>query len=167
MKSVFIIGGLLLIIALVWLVRPTSEPKVSLTTETIIGSVATAQMGLVEISSEDTTSSQDIVTTTLTTGTYQTFSSEALANSSATHNILIFSATWCPSCRSLDKDIKDNLTKIPADVALFVVDYDTNTALRQQYSVTTQHTLVLVESDGTAIKSWRGGNTLASILSNF
>jgi len=102
--------------------------------------------------------------TVATNGVYQTYSEAGLAASTATHNVLIFSATWCPSCRALDKDITENLSRLPGNVALFTIDYDTNVALRQQYGVTTQHTLVLVETDGTAIKSWRGGNTLTALL---
>lgn len=99
-------------------------------------------------------------------GVYQTYSEDALAASTATHNVLIFSATWCPSCRALDTNIKQNISTIPGDVALFTIDYDTNVALRQQYGVTSQHTLVLVETDGTEIKKWLGGNTLGALLSN-
>ena len=78
--------------------------------------------------------------------------------------VLDFSATWCPSCQVVKKDIEANLSDIPSDVTIVLVDYDTNQTLRIQYGVTGQHTFVQVNSAGEKMKLWRGGITLEDIL---
>lgn len=60
--------------------------------------------------------------------------------------VLFFHASWCPQCRALDEDIEAN--PIPAGMTIFKVDFDTATALRQQYGVTLQTTIVYVDDDG-------------------
>ena len=100
----------------------------------------------------------------LVAGVYTTYTADAVAGSDAEHIVLNFSATWCPSCRTLDKDINANLSQIPAGVEIYKVDYDTYTDLRREYGVTTQHTLVEVAADGTLIKKWSGGNDLDSVI---
>lgn len=160
MKYVFVGGGILLVaVVVVWNVNQNNTTDTSLTDD-IPATQPTAANNAETQPSEVTQNEVENI------GTYQVYSPEALAASTATHNILIFSATWCPSCRALDNDIADNIGEIPSDVALFTVDYDTNIDLRQTYGVTTQHTLVLVESDGTEIKKWVGGNTLNALLAN-
>lgn len=78
--------------------------------------------------------------------------------------VLFFRASWCPSCRALDADITKNLEGAPDGLTILDIDYDTATELRQRYGVTTQHTLVQVAADGTLIKKWSGGSTLASVV---
>lgn len=60
--------------------------------------------------------------------------------------VLFFHASWCPKCRALDADIEAN--QIPDGMTIFKVDFDTATALRQQYGVTLQTTIVYVDDDG-------------------
>lgn len=102
----------------------------------------------------------------LAAGIYTEYSPEAVTTSDAKHIVLNFSATWCPSCRTVDKDINANISSIPAGVEIYKVDYDTNVALRKQYGITTQHTFVVVNSDGSMIKKWSGGSTLKDVLGN-
>jgi thiol-disulfide isomerase/thioredoxin len=97
-------------------------------------------------------------------GSYLDYSPESVTNSDAENILLTFSATWCPSCRTLDKNITENLANIPTGTEIYKVDYDSNVALRQEYGVTIQHTHVLINSDGTIIKKWTGGNTLDAVL---
>ena len=78
--------------------------------------------------------------------------------------VLDFSATWCPACQTIKKDIEASLSGIPSDVTIVLVDYDANQDLRVKYGVTGQHTFVQVNSDGEKIKLWRGGITLEDIL---
>jgi len=99
-------------------------------------------------------------------GTYLAYSPEAVASSNADNILLTFSASWCPSCRTLDANITENLSSIPAGTEIYKVDYDTNVALRQQYGVTTQHTHVLINSEGELIKKWSGGNTLDDLVAS-
>lgn len=174
MKSVLIGGGVIIAIILVWSLSRgdntdnitnfetnDNQPNITADIETTSTEEVTPVDSNPQENEEMRTSEQNSVS-----GSYQTYSADALAASSAAHNVLIFSATWCPSCRALDNDINENISNLPGDVALFSVDYDTSVALRQQYSVTTQHTLVLVEPNGTEIKKWVGGNTLSALLAN-
>ena len=59
--------------------------------------------------------------------------------------MLDFYADWCPICRGnaplIDAAITDS------DVVGFKVDYDNETALKQQYGVTTQSTLIIFNGE--------------------
>jgi len=97
-------------------------------------------------------------------GSYETYSPEKLARAEKGKVVIFFKATWCPTCRALDSDIKKNLTNIPDGVSILELNYDTETELRKKYGVTVQHTLVQVNAGGDQITKWSGGNTLASVL---
>jgi len=97
-------------------------------------------------------------------GTYQAYDPALVANSNAEHIVLFFHTTWCPSCRALEKDIVSNQGSIPAGVEIYKVDYDTAIALKKQYGVTTQHSLIEIASDGTAKSSITHPATLADVL---
>lgn len=97
-------------------------------------------------------------------GAYLPYEASKVAMASEGDVVLFFRASWCPSCRALDTDIKANLGAIPAGVTILDVDYDAQIALKQKYGVTTQHTLVQVAADGSLIKKWSGGSTLASVV---
>ena len=88
---------------------------------------------------------------------YAPYSAKAFAETSKLKRVLFFAASWCPSCRSADKDITDNIKLIPADTVIFKTDYDTETALKTKYLVTRQHTFVWVDAKGAVIKKWSGG----------
>lgn len=80
--------------------------------------------------------------------------------------ILFFHAPWCPQCRKLEQSIKDGT--IPDGVAIIKVDYDSNQALRKQYGVTIQTTLVRVSDDGALVKRYVAYDmpNLAAITNN-
>lgn len=78
--------------------------------------------------------------------------------------VLFFHATWCPTCKVLDGDILANRTKIPSDTVIFKVDYDLNTPLKATYGVTTQHTLVYLNSDATKKSLTTKSSTLDEVL---
>ena len=78
--------------------------------------------------------------------------------------MLFFHATWCPNCKAADVDIVKKLSDIPADVVIFKTDYDKEVALKKQYGITAQHTFVLVDDSGKAVKKWAGGK-LSTIIS--
>lgn len=79
--------------------------------------------------------------------------------------VLDFSATWCPTCQSLKKDINENLSDIPENVNIVVVDYDTHPQLKKRYGIRTQHSFVQVDKGGNEITKWIGGSTLGDVLS--
>lgn len=97
------------------------------------------------------TSTQPSETTKPVAGTYQSYSADAVAKSSAT-DLLFFHAAWCPQCRQLDGDIKAK--GAPDGVAIFKVDYDSNQALRKQYGVTLQTTVVRVDANGNFVEKF-------------
>ncbi len=98
------------------------------------------------------------------TGTYENYATSKLANAATGNVVLFFRASWCPTCRTLDTDLKNNLKNIPENLTILDVDYDNSTALKQKYGVTYQHTLVQVDKDGNLIKKWSGNSTLASLV---
>lgn len=99
-------------------------------------------------------------------GSYEAYSPEKLALADSGDVILFFRASWCPTCRALDADIKANMKNIPAGVAILDVNYDDSTVLKQKYGVTYQHTLVQVDSSGNQITKWMGSPTLAALITN-
>ena len=114
---------------------------------------------------KDETSVMDKSDTMMKVGSYEAYAPEKVALASATHDVvLFFRASWCPTCRALDADIKANLSKIPESLAILDVNYDNSTALKQKYSVTYQHTFVQVDKDGNIIKKWSGSPTLSALV---
>jgi thiol-disulfide isomerase/thioredoxin len=103
--------------------------------------------------------------TMMKAGVYEAYAPEKVMLASATHDVvLFFKASWCPSCRAVDGDIKTNLSKIPGSLAILDVNYDNSTALKQKYGVTYQHTFVQVDKDGNLIKKWSGSGTLSALV---
>lgn len=97
-------------------------------------------------------------------GAYVAYSPEKVSNQKSGENVvLFFRASWCPTCRALDKDIKDNLSKIPGNLTILDINYDNSTELKKKYGVTYQHTLVEVDASGNLIKKWMGSPSLATL----
>ncbi len=95
-------------------------------------------------------------------GSYEPYAAEKVANAEG-DVVLFFRATWCPTCRALDADIRSNAGSIPAGLTILDVNYDVETALKQKYGVTMQHTLVQVDAEGNLVKKWTGSPTLAAL----
>ncbi|OLV18970.1 thioredoxin family protein [Deinococcus marmoris] len=95
---------------------------------------------------------------------YMPYTKAAYDAASGMKRVLFFHATWCPNCRAADADILKKLDEIPADVVIFKTDYDKEVALKKQYGITAQHTFVLVDEGGKALKKWAGGK-LSTIIS--
>lgn len=91
------------------------------------------------------------------TGSYLDYSAANFAANQDKKRVLYFHAQWCPICKVANADFQANLDKIPADVVLLKTDYDTEGTLKKQYGVTYQHTFVLVDAAGNALKKWNGG----------
>ncbi len=98
-------------------------------------------------------------------GQYVAYDATKLAFAKEGNVVLFFRASWCPTCRALDADIKANLSQIPKDVLILDVDYDKSAELKKQYGVTYQHTLVQVDADGKMIAKWSGSEGLKALLS--
>ncbi len=98
-------------------------------------------------------------------GSYQEYSNDKLALANNGDAVIFFHASWCPTCRALDKDITKNLSTIPNGLTILKADYDSQIELRKKYGVTFQHTMVQVDASGNLINKWSGGNTLQSIVS--
>lgn len=114
---------------------------------------------------KDESSMMDKEDTMMKVGSYESYSPEKVMLASDTHDVvLFFRASWCPTCRAVDADIKSNLSKIPESLAILDVDYDNSTALKQKYGVTYQHTFVQVDKNGNMIKKWSGSPTLSAII---
>jgi thioredoxin 1 len=101
---------------------------------------------------------------TTSPGQYIAYDSAKLVSAKTGKVVIFFAASWCPTCRALDKDITSNLSNIPPNVTLLKADYDKETALKQKYGVTYQHTLVQVDENGNLIKKWSGSPTLGELL---
>lgn len=97
-------------------------------------------------------------------GTYEEYAPNKILEKGENGRVLLFFyASWCPSCRSLDKDINNNLSNIPSDLTILKTNYDKEGELKTKYKVTYQHTLVEVDKDGNMLKKWTGGD-FAEIL---
>jgi len=97
-------------------------------------------------------------------GSYEAYSAEKLVRAQSGDVVLFFRASWCPTCKALDANIRSNLAAIPEGLTILDVDYDNSQSLKQKYGVTYQHTFVQVDSEGNLIKKWSGSPTLASLV---
>lgn len=91
---------------------------------------------------------------------YNDYSEQAVADAqkSGKKVVLFFHATWCPTCKAADAAFKADLSTIPNNVALFKTDYDSNKELKTKYGVTTQHTFVQIDKEGTMVTKWVSGD---------
>ena len=91
---------------------------------------------------------------------YLAYSDQNLVSSKSKGNsVLFFAATrWCQSCSALEDEILKRSKEIPSDITILKVDYDNDRAMNTKYSVTAQHTLVVLDSEGNEIKRWLGGD---------
>ncbi|GAA1699532.1 hypothetical protein GCM10009792_19450 [Microcella alkalica] len=64
---------------------------------------------------------------------------------------LFFHAPWCTQCRALEQSILEG--EIPVGLTIIKADFDSETALRQQYGVTLQTTIVYVGDEGESLGS--------------
>lgn len=68
--------------------------------------------------------------------------------------VYFFHAPWCPICKQIDADLTAQPALIPTDVTIVKVDFDSQTALRQKYGVTTQYTFVQIDTTGNEVSQW-------------
>lgn len=70
------------------------------------------------------------------------------------NKVLFFHADWCPQCRSVENEILSDTSQVPEDTVIIKTDYDSETALRQEYGVTNQTTFVQIDNDRSEIAQW-------------
>lgn len=70
--------------------------------------------------------------------------------------VLFFHADWCPLCRSQDGELKRWYAAQEFPLSVYKIDFDDNVALRTRYGVTYQHTFVLIDEEGNAIRTIQG-----------
>lgn len=99
-------------------------------------------------------------------GSYESYAPAKLTHADSGDVVLFFRASWCPTCKVLDADLRANSMNIPSGLTILDVNYDTETALKQKYGVTYQHTLVQVDAQGNMITKWSGSQTLAALAAN-
>lgn len=94
---------------------------------------------------------------------YVEYSKAALDKGASNRRVLFFFASWCPTCRPTDVNLKENASKIPEDVTVIRVNYnDPETDqeekdLAKKYGITYQHTFVQIDSEGNEVTTWNGG----------
>lgn len=116
------------------------------------------------------TTTQPKTTPTTTTqpvtrgGTYENYTAGAVGYAALGEVVLFFHSVSCPACELLDKDIKVNATRIPKDVKILKIDYDTATDLKQRYGVSSPHVLIQVNSKGDRITQWNLSSTLSDLV---
>jgi thiol-disulfide isomerase/thioredoxin len=98
----------------------------------------------------DATSAPPAAEADVTPGAYVDYRDGILAETAGT-KVLFFHAPWCPQCRSLEASIQEG--EIPDGVTIIKADFDSEIALRQQYGVTLQTTIVYVGDDGELLSS--------------
>lgn len=116
----------------------------------------------------DTTSQSTTEQPTATTngsGVFTDYTETSIQDAQTEKVVLFFHAQWCPTCRGLESNILENEEKIPENLTIIKVDFDTMSELKSKYGVIYQHTLVQVDKDGNLITKWSGSPTLSDIAS--
>jgi thiol-disulfide isomerase/thioredoxin len=70
--------------------------------------------------------------------------------------VLFFHANWCPACRAQDQELARWYTSQEFPLSTYKVDYDTEAILKARYGVVYQHTFVLIDASGRAVRSITG-----------
>ncbi|PIY69440.1 hypothetical protein COY90_00655 [Candidatus Roizmanbacteria bacterium CG_4_10_14_0_8_um_filter_39_9] len=122
------------------------------------------------IVTEEVAKKQDNPIDTKIISHYEDYSITNLSNAidRSDRTVLFFAALgWCPSCQIADKEFKANLGKIPNDVTILVVNYDTEKAFKQRYAVTMQDTFIQIDKNEREITRWNsGGQGVEALLAN-
>lgn len=97
---------------------------------------------------------------TMAAASYTDYSPAALAAAQAEGDdtVLFFHADWCPTCRAADGELTRNLDQIPEGVTILKTDYDSESELKKQFNVVSQHTFVQLDASGEVVTQWTGGS---------
>jgi thiol-disulfide isomerase/thioredoxin len=97
-------------------------------------------------------------------GTYEAYAPEKLVLAEEGDVLLFFHADWCPTCRGLEAEIEKDISVLPEGLHILKIDYDSATALKQQYGVTTQSTFVQVDAEGALIQKFSDEQKIAGVV---
>lgn len=67
-------------------------------------------------------------------------------------SVLFFQAAWCPICKRTDETLTQWYEEEDFPLSVYKVDYDNSSDLKTRYGVTYQHTFVLLDGEGNALK---------------
>jgi thioredoxin 1 len=176
MKAGIIVAGLVILvlggIAAYWFSNTPKEVNNSTPDSIENQTEGKAEVGDIISIGSNLSVGSDSTNTSGLAGNYITgLGADAYKNSTADKIVLFFYADWCPTCRPIDMEFKDNIPKIPAGIEIYRVNYndqDTDEqekALAKKYGVTYQHTFVQIDKDGNEITKWNGGG-LEKLLSS-
>jgi thiol-disulfide isomerase/thioredoxin len=98
---------------------------------------------------EDTMNSEDAMGKQ-TGPVYTAYSEGVIGNGQM--SVLFFHAPWCPDCKKADNELTEIYSAGSAVVATYKVDYDSQTDLKTRYGVTNQHTFVVIDGQGNAVR---------------
>lgn len=113
---------------------------------------------------DKTSMNEDAPETMMNHGAYVAYNDTTLDSLGENGAVLFFHAQWCPTCKAADNAIADQEENIPENLTIVKVDYDTQTELKKQYGVTTQHTFVQVDQNGELTKKWLGSRSVAEVV---
>ena len=122
-----------------------------------------------DISSEDQIEEDEMMITN--DSRYIVYSSGVLDQTADSKRVLYFYANWCPICRPVDAELRENESQIPEDLKVIRVNYndpetdDEEEELAKTYGITYQHTFVQIDENGNEITKWSSGG-LEEILEN-
>lgn len=82
------------------------------------------------------------------------YSAKALADAQRANQpvALHFHADWCPTCRAQEKVLQALKSEPGLDLTVLVADYDTEKALKRQFKVNAQSTLVVLRGQKEAAR---------------
>jgi thiol-disulfide isomerase/thioredoxin len=132
----------------------------------IIPQVMTGEIltGYISQTGDNINTGSDEVTTTPLAGIYTDYEwGKKYISDPSKKVVLFFHASRCPSCKQAEKDILKNKDMIDSNLIILKVDYDTATELKKQYSITSQTSYVLLNTDGTLNKKSIGMTSLEDI----
>lgn len=86
-----------------------------------------------------------------TKGAYVDYKEDVFTSTKG-QRVLFFHAKWCPTCNTIEKDIKNSV--IPKDITIFKADYDKENNLKSTYQVGIQTTFVLVDENGAKKRTY-------------
>ena len=89
------------------------------------------------------------------------------ARSAGKQIILFFHASSSSIAVALDQSINANPSRIPANVNIFKIDYDTASEIKKQYSVTEPSTIIVFDSNGEIKHQVAGGIYKIDSLLNY